>query len=85
MRGAVRGILLYSRTEQPEIVARCTREFEEYASAVTAIGARIDGIGANEEERRGTAQLRSAVEAWRPIVHEISELCARRDFAGSRR
>src|SRR3954451_21105340 len=41
MRGAVRGILLYTRMEQPDMVARSEREFGEFSDTVQKISTQL--------------------------------------------
>jgi methyl-accepting chemotaxis protein/methyl-accepting chemotaxis protein-1 (serine sensor receptor) len=80
MRGAVRGILLFSRTGQPELVTRSEREYSEFANGVAAIAAQLESSEFGSPERHAIAQLRTAVDDWRPVVRQISEMCERNDF-----
>jgi methyl-accepting chemotaxis protein len=80
MRGAVRGVLLYSRTEQPDLVSRSSREFGEFSTQVRTIASRLGNGEGSAEEVRAAKELTEAVNDWQPVLNEIAGLCARKDF-----
>jgi methyl-accepting chemotaxis protein/methyl-accepting chemotaxis protein-1 (serine sensor receptor) len=80
MRGAVRGILLYSRADRPEMVARSEREFKEYAEGVETIATQLEGSVLGQVEREAIAELRASIAQWKPNANAISQMCARKEF-----
>jgi hypothetical protein len=80
MRAAVRGIILYSMMDKPEIVQRCAGEFRKYSGEVDRIGAEFASLDSNDVERRSAGDVRAAARDWQPVVEEISAVCARKEF-----
>ena len=82
MRGAVRGAILYSTSEvhRPELASRSSSEFNEFADAVASISKQMETFSLTDAERGSTAQVRAAVQDWRPVVADIVEKSSSGEF-----
>jgi hypothetical protein len=80
MRGALRGTILYSSWGQDALVARSQREFGEYSESVKTIASQLESLDSSPEERQAAQQLKSSVDEWQPIVHDIYDLCGKKQF-----
>jgi methyl-accepting chemotaxis protein/methyl-accepting chemotaxis protein-1 (serine sensor receptor) len=80
IRGAIRGIVLYTYMNRPSIVARTENEFKGFSEEAKHVASQLDELEAGPAELQATRDLRATVDRLRPIVTEISALCARREL-----
>jgi methyl-accepting chemotaxis protein/methyl-accepting chemotaxis protein-1 (serine sensor receptor) len=83
MRGAVRGVLLYTFMQQPDLVVRSQKEFNAFADGALERAARLEALATSETERKASADLAAAIKQWQPIVENIAAMCARGELGDS--
>ncbi len=74
MRGAVRGILLYSRNGRPDMVTRSSGEFRKFSDSVSRGSEELEALEETDAGRAAARAQRESVAAWQPIVAELQRL-----------
>jgi methyl-accepting chemotaxis protein len=79
LRGAVRGVLFYSRTPRHDLAERSAREFKQFSDKVNEASKELELLESGEAEREAARTQRAAVTDWLPIAAEIERLCSSGD------
>ncbi|HYP07577.1 MAG TPA: methyl-accepting chemotaxis protein [Bryobacteraceae bacterium] len=76
MRGSVRGVIMYTLTNRPDMVQRSRSEFAAFGQDVLNAAATLGSLPLSNPEKEAEEAIQSAVRDWIPILNEISRLCA---------